>query len=112
MQTTTARSRVAMFLLAGVIGGALPGLADDKDLLKQGSANPNVMVIISNTNSMQYLPYVQGTTPTVPPDGQYQDSPVSKFGLAKGVLREVIQLNSFRFNFGISWYSYHQESVS
>jgi hypothetical protein len=112
MQTTTARSRVAMFLLAGVIGGALPGLADDKDLLKQGSASPNVMVIISNTNSMQYLPYVQGTTPTVPPDGQYQDSPVSKFGLAKGVLREVIQLNSFRFNFGISWYSYHQESVS
>ena len=40
MQTTTARSRVAMFLLAGVIGGALPGLADDKDLLKQGSASP------------------------------------------------------------------------
>jgi hypothetical protein len=111
MQTTTARSRVGILLLAGVIG-AFSALADDKDLLKQGSAPPNVMVIVSNTNSMQYLPYVQGSTPTVPPDGQYQDSPVSKFGLAKGALREVIQLNTVRFNFGISWYSYHQESVS
>ena len=33
---------------------------------------------------MQYLPYVQGTTPNLPADGQYGDSPVSKFGLAKG----------------------------
>ena len=83
MQTTTARSRVALFLLAGVIGGALPGLADDKDLLKLGASNPNVIIIMSNTYSMQYLPYQQGTMPNLPPDGQYQDSPVSKFGLAK-----------------------------
>jgi Tfp pilus tip-associated adhesin PilY1 len=112
MQTTTARSRVAMFLLAGVIGGALPSLADDKDLLKQGSSNPNVVVILSNTYSMQYLPYVQGTAPNLPADGQYQDSPVSKFGIAKGAVSAVVQQNVSRFNFGLSWYSYHQESVS
>jgi hypothetical protein len=112
MQTTTARSRVAMFLLAGVIGGALPGLADDKDLLKLGGANPNVIVIISNTYSMQYLPYVQGNTPNLPPDGQYQDSPISKFGLAKGAVNAVVEQNRSIFNFGLSWYSYHQESVS
>jgi hypothetical protein len=89
-----------------------PGLADDKDLLRLGQANPNVIVIISNTYSMQYLPYVQGTTPNLPPDGQYQDSPASKFGLAKGVVNDVVQQNSSVFNFGLSWYSYHQEVVT
>jgi Tfp pilus tip-associated adhesin PilY1 len=112
MQTRTARGRVVMVLLAAVIGGALPARADDKDLLKQGSAPPNVMVIMSNTYSMQYLPYVQGATPTVPADGQYQDSPISKFGIAKGAVSAVVQANTGRFNFGLSWYSYHQESVS
>ena len=110
MQTTTARSRVAMLLLAGVIGAALPGLADDKDLLKLGASNPNVIIIISNTYSMQYLPYVQGTTPNLPPDGQYQDSPISKFGLAKGAVNAVVEQNRSLYNFGLSWYSYHQES--
>ena len=103
-------------LLLLSIGGALAltasGLADDKDLLKKGLAPPNVMVIISNASAMKYMPYVQGQTPSLPPDGQYQDSPVSKFGLMKGVLRQVVQQNSWRFNFGLSWYSYHQESVA
>jgi hypothetical protein len=101
-----------MFLLAGVIGGALPGLADDKDLLKLGASNPNVIIIMSNTYSMQYLPYQQGTPPQLPPDGQYQDSPVSKFGLAKAAVNAVVEQNRSLYNFGLSWYSYHQESVS
>lgn len=101
-----------MFLLAGVIGGALPGLADDKDLLKLGASNPNVIIIISNTYSMQYLPYQQGMTPDLPPDGQYQDSPVSKFGLAKAAVNAVVEQNRSLYNFGLSWYSYHQESVA
>lgn len=112
MQTTTARSRVAILLLAGVIGAALPALADDKDLLKLGASNPNVVIIISNTYSMQYLPYVQGTAANLPPDGQYQDSPISKFGLAKGAVNAVVEQNRSLFNFGLSWYSYHQESVA
>ncbi len=87
--------------------------ADDKDLLVgSGSAPPNVMVILSNADTMQYMPYVQGTVGNEPPDGQYQDSPVSKFGLAKAALRAIVQQNSNNFNFGISWYAYHQESVS
>jgi Tfp pilus tip-associated adhesin PilY1 len=101
-----------MFLLAGLIGGALPGLADDKDLLKLGASNPNVIIIISNTYSMQYLPYVQGTAPNLPPDGQYQDSPISKFGLAKGAVNTIVEQNRSLYNFGLSWYSYHQESVA
>ena len=99
-------------LLAGALLAVSPLLADDKDLLRLGQSNPNVIVIISNTYSMQYLPYVQGTTPNLPPDGQYQDSPVSKFGLAKGVVNDVVQQNNGLFNFGLSWYSYHQETVS
>jgi hypothetical protein len=99
-----------------LIGAALAvasfGLADDKDLLKQGSSPPNVMVILSNTVSMQYLPYVQGTTASLPADGQYQDSPISKFALAKSAVRQVVEDNMGIFNFGLSWYSYHQESVS
>ena len=91
---------------------AHPLLADDKDLLKQGAANPNVIIIVSNTYSMQYLPYIQGQLPNLPPDGQYQDSPVSKFGLAKSAIRSVVQQNASQFNFGLSWYSYHQETVS
>src|ERR1700751_5494023 len=105
MQTRTARGRVVMFLLAAALGGVFPARADDKDLLKQGSAPPHVMVIMSNTYSMQYLPYVQGTTPNLPADGQYQDSPVSKFGIAKGAVNAVVQANSSLFNFGLSWYS-------
>jgi Tfp pilus tip-associated adhesin PilY1 len=102
-----------MFLAAAAaLGRAYPGLADDKDLLKLGASNPNVIIIISNTYSMQYLPYVQGTTPNLPPDGQYQDSPISKFGLAKGAVNAVVEQNSSLFNFGLSWYSYHQESVA
>jgi len=98
--------------VAAVLAVASIGLADDKDLLKQGTSPPNVVVIISNTYSMQYLPYVQGTPPNLPPDGQYQDSPISKFGLAKGAMRSVAQQYTGRFNFGFSWYSYHQEGVS
>src|SRR5207249_1918437 len=56
-------------LLAGALLAVSPLLADDKDLLRLGQSNPNVIVIISNTYSMQYLPYVQGTTPNLPPDG-------------------------------------------
>src|SRR5258706_16291082 len=100
MQTRTARRRVVTLLLASAVGGAFSALADDKDLLKQGSGPPNGMVIMSKTVSMQYLPYVQGTTPTVPPDGQYQDSGVSKFGIAQGAVGAVVHAHISPFNFG------------
>src|SRR6266496_702714 len=111
METRPRRSRILAALLA-TAAIALPLLADDKDLLKQGTANPNVIIIVSNTYSMQYLPYTQGQPPNLPPDGQYQDSPISKFGLAKSAIRSVVQQNASQFNFGLSWYSYHQEIVS
>jgi Tfp pilus tip-associated adhesin PilY1 len=111
MKTRPRRSRILAALLA-TAAIALPLLADDKDLLKQGSSNPNVIIIVSNTYSMQYLPYNQGSPPNLPPDGQYQDSPISKFGLAKGAIRSVVQRYSSQINFGLSWYSYHQESVA
>ncbi len=108
-----APSRLRLLLLfAGMLGLALSGLADDKDLLRQGASSPNVVIIISNTYTMKYLPYIQGTTPNLPADGQYQDSSISKFGLAKGAIRSIVQNNSGQFNFGLSWYSYHQEGVS
>ena len=111
MPAAIPRLRV-LTLLAGMLGMAVTGLADDKDLLRQGASSPNVIIIISNTYTMKYLPYVQGTVPNLPADGQYQDSPVSKFGLAKGAIRSIVANNSSQFNFGLSWYSYHQESVS
>src|SRR5262249_36977605 len=106
------RPGIGIALLAAGCLLAPPARADDKDLLRQGQSNPTVVIIVSNTFSRQYLPYVQGTTPTLPADGQYQDSPVSKFGLAKGAINSVVQLNSGLFNFGLSWYSYHQEVVT
>src|SRR5258706_13799766 len=102
MQTRTARRRVVTLLLASAVGGAFPALADDKDLLKQGSAPPNVMIIMANTVSMQYLPYTQGTTPNVPSDGQYQGSSASRFGIAKGAVNPVVQTNIDRFNVVLS----------
>src|SRR6266545_4666071 len=89
MQTGKRRRRILIVFLTGVVALASPGLADDKDLLKQGGSNPNVIIIVSNTYSMQYLPYTQGQPPNLPPDGQYQDSPISKFGLAKGANSSV-----------------------
>jgi hypothetical protein len=109
---TTLCARRIGAALAVTLAVAAAARADDKDLLRQGQSNPNVIIIVSNTYSMQYLPYVQGTTPSLPPDGQYQDSPISKFGIAKGAINSVVQLNAGLFNFGLSWYSYHQESVS
>ncbi|HSP93732.1 MAG TPA: hypothetical protein VLU06_04210, partial [Thermoanaerobaculia bacterium] len=93
METSQRRSRILASLLATVAIGH-PLFADDKDLLKQGAANPNVIIIVSNTYSMQYLPYTQGQLPNLPPDGQYQDSPISKFGLAKSAIRSVVQQNA------------------
>jgi len=110
--TTLLARRIGIVLLALALLPAARSRADDKDLLKLGTANPNIIIIISNTYSMQYLPYVQGTTPNLPPDGQYQDSPFSKFGLAKGAVNGVVEQNRFLYNFGLSWYSYHQESVA
>jgi Neisseria PilC beta-propeller domain len=112
MQTNKRHLGILLTFLTGTLCVASVSRADDKDLLKSGSSRPNVIVILSNTVSMQYLPYVQGTTPNLPADGQYMDSPVSKFGLAKGAFRAIIQQQSTKFNFGLSWYSYHQESVS
>lgn len=111
-RTSRSYRRIAVAAVAALLATGSWLCADDKDLLRQGSANPNVIVILSNTVSMQYLPYVQGTTPNLPADGQYGDSPLSKFGLAKGAFRQVVQDNSTRFNFGLSWYSYHQEIVT
>src|SRR6266540_5110038 len=112
MQTGKRRRGILIVFLTGVVALASPGLADDKDLLKQGTSSPNVIIIVSNTYSMQYLPYTQGQPPNLPPDGQYQDSPISKFGLAKGAIRSVVQQYASQVNFSLSWYSYHQEIVS
>ncbi|HKF42112.1 MAG TPA: PilC/PilY family type IV pilus protein [Thermoanaerobaculia bacterium] len=108
----TIRHGRVLLALAAALAAAFPCAGDDKDLLKSGSSKPNVVVIISNTVSMQYLPYVQGSTPILPPDGQFQDSPQSKFGIAKTVFRQVVEDNNANFNFGLSWYSYHQEVVT
>jgi len=119
MQTNKRHLGILLTFLAGTLCVASVSRADDKDLLKGGSARPNVMVILSNSETMQYMPYVQGTTGSESPDGQHEDSPVSKFGLAKAALRAIVTQYSGpplsperRFNFGLSWYAYHQESVS
>ena len=81
--------------------------ADDKDLLKAGSAPPNVMIVFGNSQTTEQP--IQGSTSAWDGDG---DSPASKMGAAKRVVRQFINDKHTGFNFGMTTFSHNPNAGS
>ena len=98
MQTRTARIRVEVLLVARRDRrSASRRSPTTRTCSSRARPRPNVMVIMSNTVSMQYLPYVQGTTPNLPAaTASTRIRPISKFGIAKSAVRAASSTDQHR----------------
>ncbi|HSD72386.1 MAG TPA: hypothetical protein VLE54_06330, partial [Thermoanaerobaculia bacterium] len=73
----------AVLLIAGL--AAEPAQADDKDLLKRGSVPPNILIVFGNSQTTNQP--ILGSASAWDGDA---DSPTSKLGAAKRVLRQFV----------------------
>ncbi len=98
-----------LLLLAGLalwISSAV-ATADDKDLLKSGSAPPNVLIVFGNSETTAQP--IQGSASAWDGDA---DSPSSKMAAAKAVLRQFILSKHTSFNIGMSAFSHGGDAGS
>jgi Tfp pilus tip-associated adhesin PilY1 len=93
------------FLLAGLT--ALPARADDKDLLKRGSVPPNVMIVFGNSQTTNQP--ILGNTSAWDGDA---DSPTSKLGAAKRVIRRLVAEKGTEFNIGLTTFAHNPNAGS
>src|SRR5207249_7916055 len=98
------RRLVSLASLALWMASALM-VADDKDLLKRGSAPPNLLIVFGNSETTEQP--IQGATSAWDGDG---DSPGSKMGAAKAVLKQFISQKSSTFNIGMSAFTHGASS--
>src|SRR2546426_2209969 len=95
--------RARYFLLAlGIVSAVVqPVLGDDKDLIKSGSGSgtpPNLLIVFGNSQTMtQTLTFTGVNFSTFDGDA---DSPGSKLGAAKRVIRQFISDHRTTFNIG------------
>ncbi|MGI0150116.1 MAG: hypothetical protein ACREDF_11375, partial [Thermoplasmata archaeon] len=96
------------FLLAVLILALIavsPASGDDKDLLRTtGSAPPNLLIVFGNGQSMaQPLAFTGTETSTFDGDA---DSPGSKLGAAKRVIREFVLNRHTSYNIGLTTFAH------
>src|SRR6266536_2199395 len=102
--------RARYFLLAlGLISAVVqPVLGDDKDLLKSGDASgtpPNLLIVFGNSQTMtQTLTFTGVNFSTFDGDA---DSPGSKLGAAKRVIRQFVFERHTVFNVGLTTFSHN-----
>src|SRR5512132_104074 len=99
--------RARYFLLAlGIVSAAVqPVLGDDKDLLKGGGggAPPNLYIVFGNTQTMtQAITFTGSDFSTFDGDA---DSPGSKLGAGKSVIRQFVAQQHTFFNIGMTAFS-------
>src|SRR6266536_4740386 len=75
--------------------------ADDKDLLKPGTAPPNLLIVFGNSQTTEQP--IEGSSSAWDGDA---DSPGSKMGAAKAVLKQFINAKSSTLNIGLSAFSH------
>jgi Tfp pilus tip-associated adhesin PilY1 len=98
-----------LLLLAGLalwISSAA-ATADDKDLLKRGTAPPNVMIVFGNSQTTEQP--ILGSSSAWDGDA---DSPASKMGAAKAVVRQFVNDKYLTFNFGMTSFSHNPNAGS
>ena len=88
-----------------ILSGAL--LADDKDLLKNNAAPPNLMIIFGNSQTLQQP--ILGTSSAWDGDA---DSPGSKMGAAKRVIKQFVNDRTTVANIGMSTFAHNPNAGS
>jgi Tfp pilus tip-associated adhesin PilY1 len=94
-------STAALLLLSGAL------LADDKDLLKSNAAPPNLMIIFGNSQTLQQP--ILGSTSAWDGDA---DSPGSKMGAAKRVIKQFVNDRVAVANIGLSTFAHDPNAGS
>ncbi|MFN2632101.1 MAG: pilus assembly protein [Thermoanaerobaculia bacterium] len=100
------RAAFAAFAALGVLH-ARALLGDDKDLLKRGSVPPNVLIVFGNSQSTNQP--IQGSSSAWDGDA---DSPSSKLGAAKRVLRQFVADKRGNFNVGLTSFAHNPNAGS
>jgi len=98
-----------LFLLAGLVllMSSAVATADDKDLLKAGSAPPNILIVFGNSQTTEQP--ILGSASAWDGDA---DSAFSKMGAAKQVLQRFINAKSSTFNIGMTSFSHNPNAGS
>jgi Tfp pilus tip-associated adhesin PilY1 len=86
---------------------ARPAAADDKDLLKRTTAPPNLMLVFGNSQTTEQP--ILGSTSAWDGDA---DSPASKLGAAKRVVKRFVQEKRGSFNIGLTTFAHNPNSGS
>ncbi len=103
-------ARRLRFALGLAVLGALVSpvlLGDDKDLLKRGSVPPNALIVFGNSQTTNQP--IQGSSSAWDGDA---DSPSSKLGAAKRVLRQFVQEKRGNFNVGLTSFAHNPNAGS
>ncbi|HYK41007.1 MAG TPA: hypothetical protein VE007_01375, partial [Thermoanaerobaculia bacterium] len=82
-------------------------LADDKDLLKRGSVPPNVLIVFGNSQTTNQP--ILGSASAWDGDA---DSPASKMGAAKRILRQFVADKRGNFNIGLTSFAHNPNAGS
>ena len=107
--SSRASFRTLLVVLLSTAFGLAPNSAhgDDKDLLKRATAPPNLMIVFGNSQTTQQP--LQGSASAWDGDG---DSPASKMGAAKRVIRRFVLEKRGSFNVGITTFSHDPNAGS
>ncbi len=81
--------------------------ADDKDLLKRGSVPPNVLIVFGNSQTTNQP--ILGNASSWDGDA---DSPSSKLGAAKRVIRRFVADKRASFNVGLTSFAHNPNAGS
>ena len=95
----------AAVALSAILPPALRG--DDKDLLKRGSVPPNIMIVFGNSQTTEQP--ILGSASAWDGDA---DSPSSKLGAAKRVLRQFLNDKRGNFNVGLTSFAHNPNAGS
>ncbi len=101
------RLRLTAALAVFAVLHCSPLTADDKDLLKRGSVPPNVLIVFGNSQTTNQP--IQGAASAWDGDA---DSPSSKLGAAKRVLRQFVADKRGNFNVGLTSFAHNPNAGS
>jgi len=104
---STRRVAAASALVLAMLAFADPARSDDKDLLKRASAPPNLMIVFGNSQTTEQT--LTGNVNAWDGDG---DSPGSKLGVAKRVIRRFVLEKRGSLNIGMSTFSHDPNAGS